>query len=116
MKIAGVDVFDAFARGFGIAFKPALIASLVGYIVKTGWIEAPLDWALWPMLRDMVSKSITVTLLVSIIVGLLVFVWRLMMRAVVWQAEKEAREDQSSQSGAAIARSEESNRALQPKS
>jgi hypothetical protein len=90
MKIAGVNVYDAFERGFGIAFKPALIASLVGYMIKTGWIEAPLDWSLWPLFRDMVSKSISVTMLVSLTVGAVVFVWRLLIRAAVWQQSQEA--------------------------
>jgi len=37
MKFLGVDVEDAIARGFRIAFVPALVASLVSYIVQTGW-------------------------------------------------------------------------------
>jgi hypothetical protein len=77
MKIGGVDVLDAFARGFGIGFIPALIASLVGYVIKTGWVEAPLDWSLWPMFRDMVVKSFAISIFVSVVLGLFVFLGRL---------------------------------------
>jgi len=72
----GVDIEDAIARGFRIAFEPALIASLVTYLVRTGWLEAPINWETVGMLRDVAMKSVSLAIVVSLIVAVLVFVWR----------------------------------------
>lgn len=77
MKLFGVDVLDALARGFGIAFEPALIGSLVSYSIMTGLIETPMSWVLLEQLRDIVSKSVSTSIIVGLILGLLVYLKRL---------------------------------------
>jgi len=78
MKFLGVDVEDAIARGFRIAFVPALVASLVSYIVQTGWLETPINWEIVGMLRVIAMKSISMAVVVSLIVAVLVFAWRVL--------------------------------------
>jgi len=77
MKISGVDLEDAFHRGFDLAFVPAMVACIVGVMISEMGIWAPPSWELWLKLPVIGVYSIVVAMVASAFVGIFVFIKRL---------------------------------------
>ncbi len=81
MKLIPEDVTSALAKAIEIAFKPALIGSLVTYTISARLLEVPFTmWELLEILRVIAFNSICVSILVTLIVTVLVLMARFMLK------------------------------------
>ena len=81
MKLIPEDVTSGLAKAIEIAFKPALIGSLVTYTISARLLEVPFTmWELLEILRVIAFNSICVSILVTLIVTVLVLMAHFMLR------------------------------------
>jgi hypothetical protein len=80
MKLIREDVTSALAKAIEIAFKPALIGSLVTYTISGRLLEVPITWELLEILRVIAFNSICVSILVTLLVAVLVLMVRFMLK------------------------------------